>query len=67
MRGDIVIVHTNPPHIASISSEGMLICEDGSRIAKDSVKCTEMYKAIDIIRSLEEEVIAYGSRGFCDN
>ena len=57
--GDIVLVHTVPPHIASVTDGGRVVCEDGTLLPL-SPSMTLLYSALDIIQELEKGVMNYG-------
>lgn len=56
MIGDIIILNTTPPHVASIISEREAICEDGTILpyGKDALLAVS---ALDFIKKVEEEVL----------
>lgn len=56
LRGDIVLVYTTPPHIASISDSDKLVCEDGTILDAKQTSYTKLYDALEIAQSMENEV-----------
>lgn len=57
MPGDIVLVDAIPPHIASVTGGGRVVCEDGS-LLPISGNMSLLYSALDIIKELEKGVLA---------
>lgn len=55
--GDIVLVNTIPPHLASVTSGSMVICEDGTVLPLDASIMTVLYSAMDVIKELEKGVL----------
>jgi len=55
--GDIVIVDSVPPHIASVMDETHMICEDGTVLPFQGLKVTKLYDALTIIKDLERGVL----------
>lgn len=56
LQGDIVLVYTTPPHIASISDGDKLVCEDGTILGAKQTTYTKLYDALEIVQSMEDEV-----------
>lgn len=61
--GDIVITASNPPHIASITDGGQIICEDGTILHLEHTKVMPLYSALEVIQSLEKEVLRRHASG----
>lgn len=62
MRGDIIIIPTAPPHLASVISETEAMCEDGV-IRPYPPDATVAYTALDLLKALEEGVVKYHDGG----
>ncbi len=60
MIGDIIIIPTQPPHIASVISEAEAICEDGLTRPYPA-DAAVAYTAIQFIKELESEVLKRAS------
>lgn len=60
--GDIIIIPTTPPHLASVTADGMAICEDGTSCAIPA-DATVAATALEIIKSLESEVLRQNGAG----
>ena len=58
--GDIVIVQTAPPHIASVTNGGNAICEDGTLLPVDTACMSVLFTALEIVKELEKGVLGYG-------
>lgn len=66
--GDIVLVNTTPPHIASVTADNQVICEDGSTMPVDPSSMSILADALSVIKELERSVLEYGSTWrLCDN
>lgn len=61
--GDIVLVNTCPPHIASVSEGGVVVCEDGTTLPIDSASMQVLYTALEVVQSLEKEVLLRHASG----
>lgn len=57
--GDIVLVHCVPPHIASVTDSGRVVCEDGTSLPLDSGCMTVLYTALQVLEELEKGVLGY--------
>lgn len=57
MIGDLVLVHTVPPHLASVTSDKQLICEDGTILSGNGVCVTKVCSALQFIQELERSVL----------
>lgn len=57
--GDIVLVKTTPPHIASVVSKEQVVCEDGTHLLLDHEHMEVLYTALQIIKELEKGVLGY--------
>lgn len=55
--GDMLVVDTTPPHIASVISDTQVICEDGSVLEYDPKIMTKVFDALDVIKELERSVL----------
>lgn len=60
--GDIVLLHTSPPHIASVSGSNF-ICEDGSTLTGIPVQVDIVSGALDMVKALESEVLKQNGAG----
>lgn len=60
--GDIVLLHTEPPHIASVSG-GCFICEDGSIMTGTPVQVDVVSRALEMVKALESEVLKQNGAG----
>lgn len=66
--GDIVLVKTTPPHIASVVSEEQVVCEDGTCLLPNSASMEVLYTALQIVKELEKGVLGYNETWrFCDS
>lgn len=66
--GDIVLVKTTPPHIASVVSEEQVVCEDGTYLPPNSASMEVLYTALQIVKELEKGVLGYNETWrFCDS
>lgn len=59
MVGDIILVHTQPPHIASVCGEDLAVCEDGTQISLHDVAYDICAEAIEVVKALERSVLGY--------
>lgn len=57
--GDIVLVKTAPPHIASVTDGGQVVCEDGTHLPIDRSSMEVLFTALQIIKELEKGVLGY--------
>ena len=57
--GDIVLVKTAPPHIASVTDGGPVVCEDGTHLPIDCSSMEVLFTALQIIKELEKGVLGY--------
>lgn len=55
--GDLLIVNTQPPHIASVTGSNIVICEDGTLLPYNSSTMTKVFDALDVIKELERSVL----------
>lgn len=58
--GDIIIIPTDPPHVASVISETEAVCEDGV-VRPYPPTATVAYTALEFLKSMEKEVIERGA------
>lgn len=59
--GDIIIIPTTPPHVASVISSECAVCEDGV-VRPYPLTATVAYTALEMLQSMEKEVMkAYGT------
>lgn len=66
--GDIVLVNTEPPHLASVTDDNMVVCEDGTRMHIDDTTMSVMFKALRIVEELEKGVLSYNDTWrLCDS
>ena len=60
--GDIVLVHSTPPHIGSVTSAERIICEDATIVGLNDYQVDLIGDALSIIQQLERSVLAqYGA------
>lgn len=57
--GDIVLVKTEPPHIASVTGEGQVVCENGDHLPLNPDSMEVLFTALDVIKELEKGVLGY--------
>lgn len=57
--GDIVLVKTVPPHIASVTSKGQVVCEDGTYLPLNPTYMEVLYTALQVVKELEKGVLGY--------
>lgn len=57
--GDIVLLDTSPPHLASVTDGGRVVCEDGTCCPLDS-RASLLVPALEVIKELEKGVLGYG-------
>lgn len=66
--GDIVLVNTSPPHLASVTDNDMVVCEDGTIMEVDHTTMSVMFEALQIVKELERGVLGYNETWrFCDS
>lgn len=61
--GDIALIHSTPPHIASITSGDACICEDGTVLPLSKYRITKLCTALDVIRELERSILEQARSG----
>lgn len=57
--GDIVLVKTVPPHIASVTAGGQVVCEDGTYLPISNECMEVLFTALQIVKELEKGVLGY--------
>ena len=61
--GDMLVVDTTPPHIASVISTTQVICEDGSVLEYDQRIMTKICDALEVIKELERSILQLHETG----
>lgn len=61
--GDIVLVETYPPHIASVVGPDLVLCEDGTHLPTGDLPIRVLYTALQIVQELEKGVLNYHDAG----
>ena len=57
--GDIVLVKTVPPHIASVTDGAQVVCEDGTHLPLDHNTMEVLFTALQVVQELEKGVLGY--------
>ena len=57
--GDIVLVKTVPPHIASVTGGAQVVCEDGTHLPLDPNTMEVLFTALQVVQELEKGVLGY--------
>lgn len=57
--GDIVLVNTSPPHIASVTGDNFVLCEDGTAMPFDCDNMPVLFDALSIVKELEKGVLGH--------
>lgn len=60
--GDIILIPTNPPHIASVISDMEAVCEDGA-VRPYPPDSTLIASALECVQGLESEVLKQNAPG----
>lgn len=60
--GDIIIIPTAPPHLASVVDDKVAMCEDGV-VRPYPPTSTVAYTALELLKTLEEEVLRQNDAG----
>ena len=62
MIGNIILIPTNPPHIASVVNDTEAVCEDGV-VRPYPPDATIIASALECVQGLESEVLRQNAPG----
>lgn len=62
MIGDVIILPTTPPHVATVVGDGQAMCEDGI-IRPYTSSASLVCPVVEVLKEMERSVLAHDTAG----